>query len=289
MPSAYNSARREIVDLGVDWITATAAGKKNYIRQTKTAERLIEQERDRGNRPVRVTLEGYAGYSCGQIFAGALNGTMLMRLSGSLAQDNWKEIYDQSTNVSRLDLQATVKYTPGVPTLYQRVERDVLKKLAQSKARLDVGIRRNRLKGATCEIGSRRSDRYARIYDKHKESRDDSFTDCWRWELELKRKYAAAIAKHIVTSNDEQSAINSYIVKSFQGFGVSRMWPATQRLYNSIRGHPRTEVGRSLEWLAAGVSKRVAWLVAQGELDSVLHALGLEEHVTINEGRQEGE
>ena len=289
MPSVYNTAKRDLIDVAVDWITATADGKSRYKKQSAVAERLLRQEAERGNKVRRVTIEGYAGFASGQVFAGALGHTMLMRLSGALAAGHWQEVYEHSTNVSRLDLQATVRYTPEVPRLHQRVERDVLKMLGQSKKPLDVGIRQSRRRGATCEIGSRQSDRYARVYDKARESKLEQYQGCWRWEVEYKRANAARLAARIFESERPESTINGELLQTFRSYGTSRLWATEARPSCVSREPSRPEVVCSLLWLRNGVSKRVQWLMSMGKTQEVIDALGLSDAVTINPPKHEEE
>lgn len=289
MPSAYNVAKREVVDAGVDWLTASTTGKSRFKRASSRAEELLQRERDKGNEIRRVTVEGYAGFACGQVFAGALGGTLLTRLSGVVAAQNWKEVYADSTNVSRLDLQATVRYTPHVARVAERVERDVLKRLGDSKRPLDVGLMRSRRKGSTCVIGRRVSDRYARVYDKHRESGNDEMQRCWRWEIEYKRGLAKAQAEQLYHEAEPEALICSTLAQTFHTYGAVRLWPTIRRLDCCVRHVPDSTSTRSLGWLRAGVSKTVLKLLDAGMLPDVLDALGLSQHVTVNPQQPEGD
>lgn len=227
----------------------------------------------------RVTIEGYAGFSAGQMFAGALGGTLLMRLSGQLAKENWCKAYECSSNVSRLDLQATVRYTPEVKTVAERVERDVLRKLDKSRSPLDVGIVRSRRKGSTCVIGRRVSERYARIYDKRRESGDAEYDRCWRWEVEYKRKKAQAVASQLYDESERDSLISGVLLDTFKGYGCMRVWPGSLRTVYGLSVRPESNASRMLTWLCTGVRPTLDKLRAQGREAEALTALGLERYL----------
>lgn len=160
---------------------------------------------------------------------------------------------DEGAKISRLDLAIDLYETPcnilALPTL-ARVKNDPGSALKWSLVQSSDG-------GATVYIGSRKSDKFMRIYDKAVQMGlpDSPWT---RFELELKRDTAREIAAFLVGLPIAQQS--DYIKGIMKG-----LFNPDDTLYQSVMTGESIHVGstkdasdNTLEWLVNSVAKTLA-------------------------------
>lgn len=282
------SLKSELIESRVDWISASVMLKDcssdaELIAAGKLAASLLTAEEQRGNRLQRFSLHGFNGLRAGSAAVGKSASGMIFRLSGDVAAEQWKNVYELSTNVSRLDCAATLRHT-GAWIDRSRVHLDEARSYAKKSApkmrvtRIDGGAH-----GTTLNIGSRVSDAYGRIYDKEAESQSDHYRDCWRYEVEFKRDKANLACSALSGSSLDSLAPASVSLSWFEARGIvpgqSLTGVALPRSFQAPG-----ELDNSLLWFRTGVRGSVARVIAGGRLKEALDSLGLYAEVLASAG-----
>lgn len=264
----------EIIECGVDWITATAKHKQSIRRLWNEGHRQIQNETRQGNEKRLWSFNGYQGFKSGSVQLGRRADGVCVRLSGGFANEKWRRIFEQCDNVSRLDLQVTVK-TSGDPIReIGRVYREASKHSRKLKRGPTVSTFRTSRGSSTVYLGSRQSDNFGRCYDKERESGLDYYQGCVRFEREVKND----LALHLCAALYEELAPTPFILaqvgKWYLNRGVSHRWSGQSPLF--IKSPARaTDSSRQLRWIRSAVAPTVARLIARGLHAEVLDALNL--------------
>jgi DNA relaxase NicK len=262
-------------DSSVDYLTATTSEQKanDFVEHYTSA--LLSEERRCGNDISHWFLADYSGLSCGSVQFGTNGNSRLVRLSGQAAREHWRTIAEVASNVSRIDWQTTVELSVaqhGVAEFFER-------KANQFETRHNHGrmveLRRNSKKGKTLYVGSRKSDRFIRVYDKGAESKLGPAGFLWRAELELHRALARAAASRILASDDEQYVIAASISSELMRIGMPWKKFGVGSVLKSSSVRRRCDFDNKLTWLNSQVRGTVQYLIENGREEEVLKALGL--------------
>jgi len=273
------SVAMRLVESRVDWITGTMMLHKATTPDPiecslQLADELITNERRKGNQLRRWSFSGFDGLTSGQVSVGQSGQGMIYRLSGDAARDNWQKVHAVATNISRLDVAATyelqkewrdMSYVHWLEAMdYQRKHNPRMR-----VTRIDGGKF-----GRTLTIGSRSSDAYGRIYDKHAESKREEYRDCWRYEVEFKRSQAVQAAQLLADSPGRPAQAAEVASGWFRTRGCSHIEVPTDQTLPCSSQQP-SEDARRLRWLRMGVRGSVQRLIETGHKDEVLQALGI--------------
>lgn len=276
----YNST---VVESQPDWVSATAHDASTLWELANLASRLSEREQEAGNlnRPWR--LLGYSGWHCGRVSCGRRDTEGLLQLSGQLAADHLCAVLATGATITRLDLQATVRYTPSLGSLAADLY-DAYRFWQPRKGKKATGrLVTDSEGGSTLYVGARGNDWFVRLYNKAAEraaARDSDgqrrYADCWRWECEtgneiaarLAASYCAAAARHTLCTGvmHDWAAVRGW--GHFVPVGAYELQP----------GHStsRSDVDTTLRWLDTQVRPALERLIAQGCSERVASVLGLE-------------
>lgn len=240
-------------------------------------QRLLRDEVAAGNEESPFRLYDIEGLRCGSVEYGTSYHFDMLRLSSAYAADNWTSVVQQADNVSRLDLEVTVRFTPAHPNLAELVERSLRRFKRQHNTRLEIELRRNDVKGKTLYSGSRKSDRFARLYDKGKETRLPELEGCWRLEQQIQNALALRYAQSLVSLDDPQTAIYSEVARYYRERGASLISPGLMGPLelNGIRTSSNVSRKTRREWLRSQVRPHVERERSAGRLIEVLEDLGL--------------
>lgn len=184
-----------------DWITATSWEEQFSAYWQKRLEKKAEEKEGRASRNLQYegrkwNLEGGTGFLGVAIINGRTH--WMLRLSGPAANENIESVLSQVrqgfVTVTRLDLQITVLK----PKDWSQWE--LLKRL--KSAGRTTGWVESRTRGEAYEtvyVGSRGSNRFARIYTKKAVCgrKEKELTMLLRTEIEYKGRRAHAIAKSL--------------------------------------------------------------------------------------------
>lgn len=291
-----------ILESGVDYITATHVGTDSTSGLASFGRFLIRQEVEAGESDRDFRFSGYRGRMAGQAAYGIRFDSQIVRLSGKCARQHWSQLASLASNVTRLDVQVTVLVHDGPTRRLLRHHKQIRRR------RLGQG-RPARFKfwygpdgPEACTLGSRQSDWFARIYNKHLESGFREYEGTLRYELELKRSVALSTIA-LLDSDGEQATKIAGLVHDFVGARGLRLpiagWSLDARsepgylrsvratsvsiadrlqslapLDPSVLLDSRTQRRRAL-WLSNCVRPSVQRLIELGHKDVVLNSLGL--------------
>jgi DNA relaxase NicK len=261
-----------VVEAGVDWITATSDNDKGKERLSVFAHDLLSSEARAGNKMKVFFLEGYKGRASGGVAWGENADRVLVRLSGALASRFWSVVADVASNVSRLDLQATCKFDSFPERFAEKIERGVRAYKRKHDSRLTTQLVRHSKKGNTIYVGSRKSARFLRVYDKYKESGQERYRDCLRFELQSQRADALRLAATGAFEPDSGQWASAVVHTHARKVGVIYRWGAAEREVNLVV-RPPTDTDRQLSWLRTQVRPVIQRLWAAGHGAAICAAL----------------
>jgi len=268
-----------IIDTGCDWFTCTFADSKAARHAIQKATIHLSSEHQNGNEKRHWSAFGYEGFQCGGIRFGTRHDGLAVMLSGPTAQQHWPKYFKHCSNVSRFDLQVTVRYERPSHTVlaqhYKKAQRYHRKKIARRR----VTLLKSTDHSATIYLGSRSSERYGRVYQKDAESRLDHYSKSLRYEIEFKGAAALEVAKHLSGRHQNKDTGLLLITTWFKDSGIDLL--SLKDDGNSfIRvSRSRSDNIRRLEWLRLHVSSSVQELIEAGQLLNLIEALGLAKHV----------
>lgn len=273
---------------GLDYITVSSLGGERSLELHRRGEQLLAEQVSLGGIKKPWGMSGFHGWKCGPVQLGQRNKEVLARVSGAMAHDSWRLIYEVSDNCSRADCQVTVKdgRTPQsvIRGLYGRAKRFA----ASHHRERTISLLETNTGSSTCYFNRRVSERFGRIYDKGNESGISHYDGAVRYEVEFKGDVAARVMDQLVHSDDYGAecvtTVSRFLrerIPAFKfaggpqpaGLDVSTLQSVSQRLYPSLF---ITDRERQLRWLAVNVSKTIASLHRAGYLQETLAALGLD-------------
>lgn len=267
---------RPVVNAGIDYITLTAMQPSQAFVLSTKAHQLLRQEIAAGNMQRPWGMAGYEGWRAGPVQWGERVDGVITRLSGNAAATNWWELYQASDNVSRIDLQVTVR-TDHDPTKEVMAEyRAVKKRWANRGDGPTITIWRSGAQGITVYLGKRSSRLMCRIYNKHAESGLDHWQGCVRYEVEFKSVAALSAIGSIVDHGIVHDNIVSRVHAIVRDRGGLCRW-SVNNPSSAVVEAPKmaTDRDRQLQWLRVQVRPTVQSLLDQGLDDDVYASLGL--------------
>lgn len=259
----------------IDWLTATtktAVGRDEYRR---IAAVIAANEATQGN-PAKVWgWQGYSGIQAGGLTHGERQDGAILRLSGPLAANHWRDAVRWSANVSRLDLQVTTHHKPFPSHLGTEGYAAILLSTPPGSKPPNANLTVSTDGGETLYLGRRASEKYARLYNKEAESKEAQYRHCWRYEIELKGKAANLAASKLLPIPDERPHVATYVWRHFSDRDVAPTFAPL--LAGGLLSVPRSRSTdeRALIWLATQVRAVVNRLTIAGRRPELLAALGL--------------
>ena len=263
-----------LYSIGVDYLTCTAVEPDGWQPLHSYATQLFRTQGDVGNNPKPWGMAGFKGWSCGSVAIGRREKETIVRLSSDSAQSSWRPIVERAGNISRIDLQATVKVVDGPSDRIDKHRTQAGLDSAKSGNRKVVRWVRDNRGGYTLYLGQRSSICFGRIYDKFQESKSRHFEGCVRYEVQYHNKLARRIASALSSDHNTIPRIAGYCSQFFSGRGVDLeiQWKAGAR-YSCSRG--RSDADKNLAWLEVAVRPTVMRLIDSGRGVEVFRALGL--------------
>jgi hypothetical protein len=266
----------ETVCAGIDYITATCAANPGYDLLSEFVAVLLREQLERGERLSHWFGLGYEGHTAGSVQAASNGPTLLVRLSGATAYEHWPTVAKYATNVSRLDVQSTVRLKRPPLTFAEMCESQALRFEEEHKQGRQVELRRNSKLGKTLYVGSPKSDRRIRVYDKGAESKLDQYRDCWRAEVQFNNKLAWAMLNRLKDWQCPSTFAQRVVVDSLARSGIQ--WKAILARAESLRmpAQRKSTLERKMIWLQSQVRPTVKVLLEHYTEDDIIEALGLD-------------
>jgi hypothetical protein len=269
---------------GVDWITCSrnvgswggeGAEKSDWAAKARhVAASLRDGEYEESPHTVRM----YKGFRpCEGLFWGAdaAQGELLMAsgpLAGALVVEDVRP-----GNVSRLDVQVTLWGRWGATDFVKSVAvaaSTALEGWVGTKPAVSLTTKLNGSGGATCYIGSRKSDTFIRVYDKFAESGDQAYRGAVRFEVELKNERALQAYKQV--EGRGTALLESWHIVSMWFERVGIVLPAHAPLavpYTPNLSRPAPTDESTVNWLSRAVSPSLERLRLSGHTEEALEQM----------------
>lgn len=277
------SVSAELVDCGFDYLTATSNTQKSNSFFDALGSQLLAMEQGFGSDVVSWGMSGFSGLTSGQVQY-ATNGQMrMLRVSGALAQQHWKRIAKRATNVSRADLQTTYRLKVPKVHLAEACERQAKRFEATHNHGRQIELRRNTAKGKTVYVGSRKSDRLIRIYDKGLQSQLDPAGTVWRAEIQFNRKLAQLATTQALDQQIDPACVARSVVSELTRVGIVWWSSSVGSSLKASSAQIRRSSDMRLSWLTSQVKPTVQKLIDAGREKELLDALGLT-HLSLDHG-----
>lgn len=265
---------------GADWLSVSfprETMQKQWAGLTRKASE-VAQEVAPGRDAAWQRWYGYDGWQRGPVFCGERPDSYFLRASGGAAEKLAWCLPDGNYSISRLDLMVTVwlgeESTMVAKAAHEaaRASREVRKAPARMKIRLEDGTG----DGDTLYLGSRSSDAFGRVYDKHKESGKDEYAGAWRWEIQFKNRKADYV--HSQLRHEGQNAhMVAATVRDWYGKRGVRVpcYSVLAPSADTATHRDMPDVERQLMWLEKQVRPCVRKLLREVDKDRILEVLGL--------------
>jgi DNA relaxase NicK len=205
--------------------------------------------------------------------------------SGGLADDVWSHAVALGYRASRIDLAVTAWFDPPRQHLAldaYKLARDHTPANGRPPAATYLV---SSLGGSTCYVGSRSSETFGRLYDKHAQSQAEPDRGAWRWEVELKAERAASAAIALLDSRTHRESIRATVWEWFTQRGIQPPWDKVGEGISTDPVGRQADDTRRAEWLATQVAPTVRDLIPRIGMEAVLEALGLDPELFIDENR----
>lgn len=206
-----------LVHVGIDWITVTNTGDKRAQNLFESGNLLMRMAVCEGNRKKPWSMSGFIGYCSGHVQFGTRGDEVMVRLSGDYAHDYWREVYDESTNCTRLDVQATYRLDCDVGPVISRHFSQAKRFREERKRTPTVSLLSTNNGPSTLYLNKRVSETFARVYDKGAESGMKEFERCIRYELELKGSEAARVSSYLRSHSSADRCAGLIAIQYFEG------------------------------------------------------------------------
>jgi hypothetical protein len=263
------------IDAGVDWLTATCKlGTSTRNQFEQLGEAIIEGEREAGVEIKPASLRDYRGFRVDGVFSGRRSEDSILVVSGSHAPAHWASIARLASNVSRLDIQATVWTHGEQPPLSRWYYARAIRQPNKRGRPRSYSLVRTHPAGDTLYVGKRQSDYYGRVYDYATAHKKGPPRTLWRYEVELKRQVASAYSRTLLSSDTPRISAEQLVHRWYYGRGLVPTWALQESPHSEEVLIERSDRD-TLRWFETALSKTVASAVSRHGLQPVLDALGL--------------
>src|SRR4051812_38581446 len=128
--------------------------------------------------------------------------------------------------------------------------------------------------GSTCNIGSRISERYLRLYDKTAETKGEYPVRCWRYEIEYKGGRAKQCANAIFTSRDPTLQTFNAVRAVYGEYGIHLHTKGPSMGWRDAGYRRVTDDERRMLWVARCIRPVIRRLVEAYDAETVAEMLG---------------
>lgn len=202
----------------------------------------------------------------------------LAEMRGELAERTYTFYTEKKGKATRIDLALTVwlgEYDHAIATnVHEMATRFLVESGRAERRRMPVIF--GGVDGWTCYLGSRKSDRFFRVYDKDKQSGEMRYKNAWRFEIEIKGKVAQNLWERLRRPETRGHIIQSEIVAFLESYGLAlKGFNATFASTKTGQASQPSDVKRKLEWLQSQVRPTVTDLIERGFANEAYFALDL--------------
>lgn len=228
-------------------------------------------------------LLGYSGFQIdGALWWGHnfTNGYIVQAVS-KFADDLFSTFYSPISKVTRIDLAVTMELENPDEKMAERHYNKLVKTGLKSS---NNRIMTSNKGGSTLYVGSAKSDRFGRLYDKGLQSGTAEGGKLWRYEVVIRKPKASPLAKAIAETMRDQSftdntrdMIATYVYKWFLDRGVKPFWQPRRAVDAPVHiDYEETSADRKLRWIREQVAPSMAWLWMEGYKEELQEAVGFQ-------------
>lgn len=245
-----------VVQSSVDWLTMSTHDQGGYAALLKWRDARFAVLEEAGYVEKRWSAHGYQYRSRGQVAVGVGRRDAVLQLSGGEAQAGYHDCGKWATNVSRVDLEVTGRYDDDRPGLAEEEYRAAgeRKRGRGRAAALTLILSEDR--GNTLYVGSRKSDQLGRLYDKARESGEEGYANCWRWEVQYRRAYALLALRSLMAATEAQGSIQATVASWFRDRGIGAAFAVTGGALDCRPDRKVPDDERWLTWARRSVRPR---------------------------------
>lgn len=272
----------EVIDAGIDYISLTMQNDNPNVQAWhRAALAYLEHISAQVGEMNETKRLGYEGITVGGSFVGKRERDTIAIFSGERAKVAFERLYRRDTHVSRMDVQVSYRYRVSTNNVAQVARNNVdrANRRISSARQRNATLMEDLRGGATCYVGTRTSEQFARIYNKEAESGKEEFARVWRFEVQLKNKLAVKLAEQIAGQTYTTTNHSVVFVKQWLSHrGVPTPWQADAELLPLPKVEkPNSQNDEKLLWLRTQVRPALRTLLKYGLRDAILEALGLDE------------
>lgn len=259
----------------VDYYSFTCSDEVLSPLLEQRANLLMLEEAKAGALPHQFIIHGYTGVRCGNVQVGRSSDRLWVSLIGEVAQPHWQNFHRREVQVTRVDLALTARFAPAADGL-ARHEFSRLCALNSPGARRKWSIVQGHDGGSTLYIGSRKSERFGRLYDRGIKAASDPQGALWRWEVEYKGGAAQAVADALASLNSCDTMVAGLVSQWFTQRNVAAPEACEVQEPCGSTLKRKGMADDKLAWLGKQVAPSVKILISAGYRTDVLAALNLE-------------
>jgi hypothetical protein len=273
--SASELSAYQLHDIGVDWLTCFRASTKHENPLWTAGREMLGASMRSGNDMRELKLQGFYGRKSGGVFVGSRYDGSLVQLTGSDARDNWKALMPHQTNVTRIDLQVTIRFEEEQRRLIVKAYNKALKAPKVRGRAPEYKLITSSREGDTLYFGSPSSDVRGRMYDKGVESKLSKPGLIVRFEVQARRD----IGKRTAANLDASESPEVYIGETVSGHFRKRQIVPPRFALKDVEGarvESRSDDMRRLAYLRTVGRGIVSKCLRTYSRQQILEALGLE-------------
>lgn len=286
MDQIYRHSPLSILESRLDWVTVTVRPGNRQLVLKGRAHLWMEDEVKRGSTRQAFKNPFYTGERAGGVTWGEREDDSMLVLSGVCA-GRWGPIaVTWADNVSRLDVQVTTVdpdlshdwagYVDRLAALVPQVQ----------SGELHTRLIRSRPDGVTCYIGSGRSDRMLRMYDKYAESGHVYPPGSWRWEVQYRHTRANSVANNLLQATSKPAACLGVVCSAYLAYGITLPAICLPLNWSDAGITTPTDNDRRMDWLRRSVAPAIVKLHERYSTEDILDALGLVSVIDTLEGQR---
>lgn len=269
----------------IDYVTITATDAAGSEEIERVGWLLVGQLRRNGDRLKAGGTQGYQGWRCGKLFFGQRQDGAMMDIKGSAAGNACRLVDWSKVRATRLDCQVTVLFHQDAPrvasALSQWVEDE--RERTGDYPMPSPHFHGGHGAGDGFTIGKRGSPRYARIYNKGRQSKERADDRSWRYEVEYRRVVARNAVELLSKTDWSAAAIAGVVGGQFSEYRISIPVDHHATLVAGSIGRRDHDTERVIKWLREQVAPAIDRLLGTVDMPTVLEALG----ITFDEKREE--
>lgn len=275
-----------VIEAGIDYLTLHTA-MWSELRPMSPGELMAAYLGYMGTSAPLAYMStlGYEGYGDSYFFVGEREDGWLRRIAGAASHHLFDYAFVTQDRPSRLDLQVTLvnKLEPNEIIAMHKNEAIIENlSLPKPRQRLIQEVSDNR-GGMTVYIGSRQSDAFGRIYNKHAKTKEDRYQGAVRYEIQLQGDHARVYAEMLSRAGEgKERAIAHYVREWFLARGVVIPMPQLRDNWKPLDlVPPKSTEATTMAWLRTQVQPAVTRLLRSVPKALILNAIGLDGSPTV--------